>query len=600
MPLALQNYSDIKTWEFYKAEIEHLQKSSRFHSDDDAIAFARTFCGSVIKHIWLSVDYRKRWKCRQIPCSTMEMSLQAIRLSMELAKCFLSLNLMEYSYLLGATYTMLLPDSFRANNGIYYTPPVLAERLLDLLAAEGADWAKADILDPACGGGAFLVTVANRILGDYRIKELSSGEKLEHIEKHLVGIEIDAFAGWLTQTLLDIMLYSEAVRAGRRLKAVVKIRDTVQYALSDKRQFDIIVGNPPYGRVKLDEPTRKAYSRSLFGHANLYGVFIDAALRLKTSKGLIGFVTPTSFMGGKYFSNLRNTLYQLAPPLAVDFVSMRNGVFDQVLQETCLVTFGNNSKKTVVVNKIHAENDACDVERIGSFKITGGTSPWIIAREPSEANIAGRIMRIKTTLKDYGYKASTGQLVWNRMKEHISESYAEGRKPIIWAEAITADGTFSFNYRYRKKLKYISISDKQGFLRCKTPVVLVQRTTAKEQNRRLQACVLPQKFIDEWDGAVIENHVNMLYPITDKPKVSLEVLALILNSQAVDRVFRCLSGSVAVSATELHALPLPPAEKLSGIETLLTNSGSNISDAVEQIIEEAYGLGSEIGGASLD
>ena len=47
----------------------------------------------------------------------------------------------------------------------------------DLLAAEGADWAEDKVLDPACGGGAFLVTVANRMLGDYRIKELFCNRK---------------------------------------------------------------------------------------------------------------------------------------------------------------------------------------------------------------------------------------------------------------------------------------------------------------------------------------------------------------------------------------------------------------------------------------
>lgn len=592
MSLALNTNSGSKDWDTYKNDIENLKKVNKLDNENDAIAFARSFCYSVVKNLWKSVDNRKKWKCRQITFPMKELDLHAIKLSKEISDYFISLNIMEYAYLLGNLYTMLLPNSYRADNGIYYTPPTLAERLLDLLAAEGADWAKANILDPACGGGAFLVTVANRMLGDYRIKELPAEIKLSHLEQHLTGIEIDKFAGWLTQVLLDIIVYQEAVVAGRRLKAIIKIQDTIQYAMIEKEMFDVIVGNPPYGRVKLDDDTRKVYARSLFGHANLYGLFIDASLRLKKSEGLVGFVTPTSFLGGKYFSNLRNLLSKAAPPLAIDFVSVRNGVFDQVLQETCLVTFGQNATKNVTTSKISVENNTYNVERIGNFKVKNGTDPWIIAREPAEADIVNRVNKIKTTLAEYGYKVSTGQLVWNRLKGQITEVPTAGSRPIIWAEAITTEGLFNFDYQYRNKLQYITVVDKQDFLICNKAVVLVQRTTAKEQNRRLQTCVLPQKFIDKWNGVVVENHVNMVHAIVDRPAISLETLSLILNSRIVDRIFRCLSGSVAVSATELHALPLPPVKKVKEIENLITASqkNNNITEMVERIVAKAYGL----------
>ena len=60
----------------------------------------------------------------------------------------------------------------------------------------------------------------------------------------------------------------------------------------------------------------------------------------------------------------------------------------------------------------------------------------------------------------------------------------------------------------------------------------------------------------------MENHLNMVRPMVEKPAVSLRVIAAFLNSEVVDAAFRCISGSVAVSATELEALPLPsPAQR---------------------------------------
>ena len=64
------------------------------------------------------------------------------------------------AYQIGLTYTYLLPPSYRSSHGIYYTPPVLTDRLIQLAAQSGVDWATGRVLDPACGGGAFLAPIA--------------------------------------------------------------------------------------------------------------------------------------------------------------------------------------------------------------------------------------------------------------------------------------------------------------------------------------------------------------------------------------------------------------------------------------------------------
>ena len=99
--------------------------------------------------------------------------------------------------------------------------------------------------------------------------------------------------------------------------------------------------------------------------------------------------------------------------------------------------------------------------------------------------------------------------------------------------------------------------------------MLLQRTTAKEQTRRLIAAALPAPFLDAHRAVVIENHLNMLRPIVEEPAVSPEVLAAFLNSAAADRAFRCVSGSVAVSAYELEALPLPSPDDMDELRRLV-------------------------------
>ena len=77
--------------------------------------------------------------------------------------------------------------------------------------------------------------------------------------------------------------------------------------------------------------------------------------------------------------------------------------------------------------------------------------------------------------------------------------------------------------------------------------------------------------------------------------MSQRALTLILNSQTVDRIFRCLSGSVAVSATELQAIPLPPVDNLKELEEIVAvihkaNTDKEMQEKIENIILKAYGL----------
>lgn len=116
--------------------------------------------------------------------------------------------------------------------------------------------------------------------------------------------------------------------------------------------------------------------------------------------------------------------------------------------------------------------------------------------------------------------------------------------------------------------------------------MLLQRTTAKEQSRRLIAAALPLDLIVESGGVVVENHLNMIRPLHSEPPVSPAALAAVLNSEIADRAFRCISGSVAVSAFELEALPLPSSCEMKAIESLLTRGAK--PETIERRLRAIY------------
>ena len=89
--------------------------------------------------------------------------------------------------------------------------------------------------------------------------------------------------------------------------------------------FDLVVGNPPYGRVPLSPSLRRRFQRSRFVHANLYGVFTDLFLRFVRTGSVIACVTSANFLASECFRALRGMLGREAPPASIGFIGVRNG-----------------------------------------------------------------------------------------------------------------------------------------------------------------------------------------------------------------------------------------------------------------------------------
>jgi adenine-specific DNA-methyltransferase len=445
------------------------------------------------------------------------------------------------------------------------------------------------VLDPAAGGGAFLIHSALRMRDALQSCEPSF--VLAQIESRLLGLELDPIAAGLARNSLEILLADLSAASKKPFRPNVRVCDTLEE--NPDPSFDLVIGNPPYGRVSLTEEQRRQYSRSLYGHANLYGVFTDIALRWARDGGLVAYLTPTSFLAGQYFAALRNLLATEAPPASIDLVHARSGVFEDVLQETMLAVYrkgkGHRRNRTQIHHlNVHSEREA-DVTRNGTVGLpTPPSSPWLVPRIPEHSFLISQLETMRTRLGDWGYAVSTGPLVWNRFKSQLrNEQNGASVHPLIWAEAVTADGRFIFRAQKKNHAPYFKLNRGDDWLVVHEACVLLQRTTAKEQPRRLMAAELPLQFVKKHGGVVVENHLNMVRP-NPLAKVSTGVVSAILNSQVVDQVFRCMSGSVAVSAFELEALPLPSPDLLEPLAELVACKAN--SKAIDSECARLYGL----------
>ncbi|MDP4572200.1 N-6 DNA methylase [Pseudomonas sp. LPH60] len=549
---------------------------------DQQLGLARAFGVCLIEAWWrglTSVDIVPQ-ELREplVPFPTEQLPEAAATLAETIGRTAASFDAETAAYQIGLTYTGMLPAEHRGQYGIFYTPPLLTSRLIDQVTAAKIDWAKCRVLDPACGGGAFLAPIARRVMDE--LKDCSPKLLMQSIGNRLRGYEIDPFGAWLSQVTLDAVVLPISRLAGRRLPVMVTVCDSLRRN-PPKDRFDLVIGNPPYGRAKLDSETRERYKRSLYGHANLYGLFTDLAIRHTKLGGVVAYVTPTSFLAGVYFKNLRALLGRSAPPLSIDFVSARKGVFDDVLQETALATYRRGADvAAVVVSEVAPSTGGLDIQQTGEITLPSDLSlPWLLPRTTEQRTLVECLTHMPHRLADWGYSVSTGPLVWNRFKSQLAHRPSSKRLPLIWAEAITTDGQFVFRADKKNHAPYFELNSGDNWMITTKPCVLLQRTTAKEQSRRLIAAALPAEFLEKHGGVVVENHINMIRPTTEAPKVSAAVLGVFINSEAADRAFRCVSGSVAVSAYELESLPLPAPEDL-GVLTQLVDAGSE-REAIE-------------------
>jgi adenine-specific DNA-methyltransferase len=481
----------------------------------------------------------------------------------------------------GALYVAALSAGVRSRHGRHYTPVMLAEHLWTMtrlalghrrpgLPLPGL------VRDPACGGGALLLPPLRQHLG--ALAEADPRVTLAGLPRFVEGVDADPSAVWITNVVLaaELLPFIARVPDARRRPLPMLARVGDGLAATDRRARAVVM-NPPYGRVRLDDVERARWDRYLYGHANLYSLFLAAGLESLDQEGTLAALVPTSFLAGRYFASLRAELAQHAPLRDLTFVEQRGGVFAGVLQETCLAAFTRRrARRTAIAS---ANGHIVDVAKVASPR---GDRPWVLPRRSDDAHVAAAAATMPHTLASAGWRVSTGPLVWNRRRADLGPEPGAPSASVLWAADL--DGGQLHRDPVRDDLRRLALrANDADVLLLEEPAVLVQRTTAPEQQRRVVCVELTSELLAEWGGAVVvENHVNVIRSAsTAEPLLSRSALAAVLSTRTVDRLTRCISGSVALSAYELESLPLPDADTLASWEGLR-------GDELERAVATAY------------
>ena len=300
----------------------------------------------------------------------------------------------------GFIYEELIPGEERHKLGQFYTPRSIAELIVKWCVRSPDD----KVLDPGCGSGTFLVEAYKR-LAELKLKKPFS--QIKHVPedvhrqilRQLYGVDINEFPAHLTamnlamknvrapstETYIFVRDYL-TITPGQRVLTPFKIKTPegerqVEVVFKD---FDAIVGNPPYSRwTDIPETTRSKILEQYEDVLRSYGLYkfitggalpgifvpwIIHSTKFLKEEGRLGMIISDSWLQTNYGIGFLRYLADNFKIHAIIEISPR--VFTVPLIGTCIIllercskNYERDSNKTVLIY-ITAEEKAINVDTI--------------------------------------------------------------------------------------------------------------------------------------------------------------------------------------------------------------------------------------------
>ncbi|MBW7867378.1 MAG: N-6 DNA methylase [Brumimicrobium sp.] len=214
---------------------------------------------------------------------------------------------------------------------------------LDQKLTDYRDWLlDLTIIDPACGSGAFLNQTLDFLIQEHqKVDELRaqllgggfifSDISTDILERNIYGVDLNEES----VEIAKLSLWLRTAQKGRKLNSLnnnIKCGNSLiddpeiagEKAFNWEKEFpevfakggfDVVVGNPPYVLVQpsnTDEQTLNYYKEFKVASykIDLFHLFFEKSIQILKVKGLLGFITPNTYLTNKYIQKLRGFILE--------------------------------------------------------------------------------------------------------------------------------------------------------------------------------------------------------------------------------------------------------------------------------------------------
>ncbi|HEU5401874.1 MAG TPA: N-6 DNA methylase [Terriglobales bacterium] len=234
-------------------------------------------------------------------------------------------------------------SAVRKSGGVFYTPGYIVDYIVEetvgkvIAGKSPQEMSRLRVLDPACGAGRFLLRVYERILQEHvrwfaahpektdrqvtrdadGVARLSYPSKCGILKDCIFGVDVDELAVEVAQLSLYLKLTEEQTPAMALDNSVWgNVRAGNSLGMSGQESpgslpgdFDVVLGNPPYG-AELSAAMRRDLAKQFqAGTTETAALMMLRASRSLTRQGGVnGFIVPKAFAYSSNWGKVRNEL----------------------------------------------------------------------------------------------------------------------------------------------------------------------------------------------------------------------------------------------------------------------------------------------------
>ncbi len=445
----------------------------------------------------------------------------------------------EYVYesdedVLGLIYLSCRGLNTRKQSGSYFTPTKIVKKLVKSLNIE----TNRSVCDPCCGGGNFLLQLP------------------EHVNfKDIFAYDIDEVSVLICRINMALKFSASTEEIQEHIK-------TANYLNTDlKKQFDYIIGNPPWGYKFSSndvDQLKQIYSCTSGNSVESYDVFVERSLKNLNEAGELAFVLPESILNVKSHLNIRKLILEECKIKSISYIG---NAFDGVQCPSILLVLqkGNNQNSTLGI-KIETKDETFTIKT--KRKLT--PAAFNLSVNDTEYKVLDKITHLQnvTFLKNQAEFALG--IVTGNNKKYVTKNKTDDNEPVLKGSDIN-------KFHYKISNNYLSF----------TPSIFQQvaPTEMYRAKEKLFYKFISNQLVFAYDNkqTLSLNSCNIVIPKI--PNLEMKYILAVLNSRIAQFIFCKQFSSIKVLRSHIESIPIPEADK--NVQNSIVNTVNDLIDLRE-------------------